>query len=306
MNLSNYLDIAPEVRSAVVAKKPVVALESTILSHGINDSQTLPFAFKVEQIVREQGAIPATLAVIDGRMKVGLSAAELELLCRDKGIQKVSRSRLPIILAQGGTGVTSVSSAMIMASLAGIRVFSTSRFGGVHRNAASTMDISSDLQELARTPVAVVTAGTSLALDVGKTLEYLETMGVPVLGYQTSDFPAFYCRKSGYSVDCAVHSAAEAARIARIKWDLGLLGGLLIANPVPEAFAMDLDQMEHVINKALKQADEEGISGSALTPYLTLRIAEFTADRSINTNMQIAYNNAHVAAKVAVELCKRR
>jgi len=194
MNLSNYLDIASEVRSAVVAKKPVVALDSTILSHGIRYPQNLPFAFKVEQIVREHGAIPATMAIINGRMKIGLSAGELELLCRGEDvIQKVSRSQLPIILAQGGTGATTVASAMILASLAGIRVFSTCAIGGVHRNAASTMDISADLQELGRTPVAVVTGGTPLTLDVGKTLEYLETSGVPVLGYQTSSFPTFHC-----------------------------------------------------------------------------------------------------------------
>ena len=304
MNLSNYLDIAPEVRSAVVAKKPVVALESTILSHGIHYPQNLPFAFKVEQIVREHGAIPATMAVIDGRMKVGLSAGELELLCKREDVQKVSRSSLPIILAQGGTGAANVASAMILSSLAGIRVFSTSSIGGVHRNAASTMDISADLQELARTPVAVVTAGTPLTLDVGKTLEYLETIGVPVLGYQTSDFPTFHCRRSGYPVDCKVRSSAEAARIARTKWDLGLLGGLVIANPVPEAFAMDFDEMNLTIKKALAQAGADGISGPELTPYLSRRIAEFTAGRSVDTNIQLAFNNARIAAELAVELAK--
>lgn len=307
MNLSNYLDIAPEVRSAVVAKKPVVALDSTVLSHGTQYPQNLPLAFKVEQIVREHGAIPATMAIINGRMKIGLSAGELEFLCRGEGVvQKVSRSGLPILLAQGGSGAPTAASAIILASLAGIRVFSTCAMGGVHRNAASTMDISADLQELGRTPVAVVTAGTPFTLDVGKTLEYLETIGVPVLGYQTSDFPAYHCRKSGYPVDCEVHSAAEAARIARTKWDLGLLGGLVVANPVPEAFAMDPDEIEGAIRSALSRAEDEGIPSSELSPYLSRCIAQFTAGRSVDTTIQLAYNNARVAAELAVALAKLR
>ena len=243
MNLKNYLDIAPEVKSAVEAGKPVVALESTILSHGMPYPENLTFAAEVERIIRAEGAIPATMAIIDGRMKVGLSAGELELMCKGENVAKVSRRDLPILLATGGTGATTVASTMILASLAGIPVFATGGIGGVHRGATTTMDISADLQELAHTPVAVVCAGAKMILDIGLTLEYLETMGVPVLGYNTDQFPAFYCRKSGFGVDYTAKSAAEIAKIARTKWDLGLAGGMLIGNPVPEEYALDFDEM---------------------------------------------------------------
>ena len=304
MNLKNYLDIAPEVKSAVEAGKPVVALESTILSHGMPYPENLTFAAEVERIIRAEGAIPATMAIIDGRMKVGLSAGELELMCKGENVAKVSRRDLPILLATGGTGATTVASTMILANLAGIKIFATGGIGGVHRGAETTMDISADLQELAHTPVAVVCAGAKMILDIGLTLEYLETMGVPVLGYNTDQFPAFYCRKSGFGVDYTAKSAAEIAKIARTKWDLGLAGGMLIGNPVPEEYALDFDEMSAVIDKALAAAKEDGVRGKNITPYLLAHIVEYTGGKSLATNIQLAYNNARLAAKVAVELAK--
>ena len=304
MNLKNYLDIAPEVRSAVEAGKPVVALESTILSHGMPYPENLTFAAEVERIIRAEGAIPATMAIIDGRMKVGLSAGELELMCKGENVAKVSRRDLPILLATGGTGATTVASTMILASLAGIPVFATGGIGGVHRGATTTMDISADLQELAHTPVAVVCAGAKMILDIGLTLEYLETMGVPVLGYNTDQFPAFYCRTSGFGVDYTAKSVAEIAKIARTKWDLGLAGGMLIGNPVPEEYALDFDEMSAVIDKALAAAEKDHVHGKNITPYLLAHIVEYTGGKSLATNIQLAYNNARLAAKVAVELAK--
>ena len=304
MNLKNYLDIAPEVKSAVEAGKPVVALESTILSHGMPYPENLTFAAEVERIIRAEGAIPATMAIIDGRMKVSLSAGELELMCKGENVAKVSRRDLPILLATGGTGATTVASTMILASLAGIPVFATGGIGGVHRGATTTMDISADLQELAHTPVAVVCAGAKMILDIGLTLEYLETMGVPVLGYNTDQFPAFYCRKSGFGVDYTAKSPAEIAKIARTKWDLGLAGGMLIGNPVPEEYALDFDEMSAVIDKALAAAEKDHVHGKNITPYLLAHIVEYTGGKSLATNIQLAYNNARLAAKVAVELAK--
>ena len=304
MNMKNYLDIAPEVKSDVEAGKPVVALESTILSHGMPYPENLTFAAEVERIIRAEGAIPATMAIIDGRMKVGLSAGELELMCKGENVAKVSRRDLPILLATGGTGATTVASTMILASLAGIPVFATGGIGGVHRGATTTMDISADLQELAHTPVAVVCAGAKMILDIGLTLEYLETMGVPVLGYNTDQFPAFYCRKSGFGVDYTAKSAVEIAKIARTKWDLGLAGGMLIGNPVPEEYALDFDEMSAVIDKALAAAEKDHVHGKNITPYLLAHIVEYTGGKSLATNIQLAYNNARLAAKVAVELAK--
>ena len=300
MNLKNYLDIAPEVKSAVEAGKPVVALESTILSHGMPYPENLTFAAEVERIIRAEGAIPATMAIIDGRMKVGLSAGELELMCKGENVAKVSRRDLPILLATGGTGATTVASTMILASLAGIPVFATGGIGGVHRGATTTMDISADLQELAHTPVAVVCAGAKMILDIGLTLEYLETMGVPVLGLRTDDFPAFYCRRSGFGVDHNAKDEAEIARIAKTKWDLGRAGGILIGNPVPEEYAMDFDEMTAVIEKAIAGANAEGVRGKNITPYLLAHIVEYTGGQSLKTNIQLAYNNARAAGKIAV------
>lgn len=304
MDLKQYLDITPEIEAAIAGGKPVVALESTILSHGMPYPQNLGFAARVEKVVRDEGAVPATLAIIDGRMKVGLTAPELERMCRAEGVAKVSRRDLPILLAEQGTGATTVASTMIIAALAGIRIFATGGIGGVHRGAQQTMDISADLQELAHTPVAVVCAGAKMILDIGLTLEYLETMGVPVLGLDTDDFPSFYCRKSGFGVDYNAKTPADAARIAKVKWDLGLAGGLLIGNPVPEEYAMDFDEMSAVIDRALAAAQEAGVRGKDTTPFLLAHIVEYTGGRSLATNIELACHNAQQAARIAVEYAK--
>lgn len=304
MNLTQYLDIAPEIKAAVAAGKPVVALESTILSHGMPYPENLAFAARVEKVIRDEGAVPATMAIIDGRMKAGLTEPELERMCKADGVAKVSRRDLPILLARGGTGATTVASTMILSSLAGVRIFATGGIGGVHRGAQQTMDISADLQELAHTPVAVVCAGAKMILDIGLTLEYLETMGVPVLGLDTDDFPSFYCRKSGFGVDYNAKAPADAARVAKVKWDLGLAGGLLIGNPVPEEYAMDFDEMSAVIDRALAAAKEAGVRGKDTTPFLLAHIVEYTGGRSLATNIELACHNARMAARIAVEYAK--
>ena len=266
--------------------------------------ENLAFAARVERVIRDEGAVPATMAIIDGRMKAGLTEAELERMCKAEGVAKVSRRDLPILLAQGGTGATTVASTMILASFAGIRIFATGGIGGVHRGAQQTMDISADLQELAHTPVAVVCAGAKMILDIGLTLEYLETMGVPVLGLGTDDFPSFYCRKSGFGVDCNAKTPADAARVAKAKWDLGLAGGLLIGNPVPEEYAMDFDEMTAVIDRALAAAKQAGVRGKDTTPFLLAHIVEYTGGRSLATNIELACHNAQMAARIAVEYAK--
>ena len=292
MNLKEYLSITPEISAAIRDGKPVVALESTILSHGMPYPDNLAFAAEVERIVRAEGAVPATMAIIDGVLKVGLTQDELELMCKGEGVAKVSRRDLPIMVAEKRTGATTVASTMILASLAGIRVFATGGIGGVHRHGEVT------------TSVAVVCAGAKMILDIGLTLEYLETMGVPVLGLRTDDFPAFYCRRSGFGVDHNAKDEAEIARIAKTKWDLGLAGGILIGNPVPEEYAMDFDEMTAVIEKAIAGANAEGVRGKNITPYLLAHIVEYTGGQSLKTNIQLAYNNARAAGKIAVAYAK--
>ena len=284
--LKQYMDITPEIEEAVRAGKPVVALESTILSHGMPYPENVDFAREVERIIREQGAIPATMAVIDGRLKAGLTEDELLRMCRGEGVLKASRRDLPIVVAQKLTAATTVATTMILANLAGIRFFATGGIGGVHRGGEESMDISADLQELAHTPVAVVCAGAKMILDIGRTLEYLETMGVPVLGLNTDDFPAFYCRRSGFGVDHNAKAPADVAAIAKVKWDMGLTGGMLIGNPVPEQYAMDFDEMSAVIDKALAAADEAGVKGKNITPFLLAYIVDLTGGDSLKTNMQ--------------------
>lgn len=304
MNLEKYLSITPEIEEAIKAGKPVVALESTILSHGMPYPENVEFAHKVEEIVRGEGAIPATTAIIGGKLKVGLTADELELMCKGEGVGKVSRRDVAVYVASGKAGATTVATTMMIAAMAGIKVFATGGIGGVHRGAQETMDISADLQELAKTPVGVVCAGAKSLLDIGLTLEYLETMGVPVLGMGTDDFPAFYCRKSGFKVDFNVESPAMAAKILKTKWDLGLEGGAILANPIPEEYELDFDEMETVINKALELAKEQGIKGKDTTPFLLSHIKELTKGVAFASNVQLAYNNARMASKIAVEMCK--
>lgn len=298
--MNEYLSITEEVKAALEAKKPVVALESTILSHGMPYPENLEFSHKVEEIIRAEGAVPATTAIIGGKLRVGLTPEELEIMCKAENVAKVSRRDVAICLATGQTGATTVATTMMLAEMAGIRFFATGGIGGVHRGAETTMDISADLQELANTSVAVICAGAKSLLDIGLTLEYLETMGVPVIGLKTDDFPAFYCRKSGFGVDYNAPDEETVAKVMKAKWDLGLKGGSVIANPIPKEYELDYDEMETVINKALKAAEEEGIHGKATTPFLLAHIKEYTDGVSLASNLQLAYHNAREAAKIAV------
>ena len=301
-NLAKYLDIQPEVKAALDAGKPVVALESTILSHGMPYPENLGFAAQVEQVVRDNGAVPATMAIIGGKLKVGLGKDDLAVMCEAKDVGKVSRRDVPVYIANGHNGATTVATTMLMAEMAGIRVFATGGIGGVHRGGEVTMDISADLQELAHTSVAVVCAGAKQILDIGRTLEYLETMGVPVLGMGTDEFPAFYCRRSGHKLDYACSGPAEAAAILRAKWELGLTGGVLIANPIPEQYGLDFDKMEGVIQTALDAADAAGVHGKDITPFLLAKVKDLTGGESLASNIELALNNAACAAQIAVSL----
>jgi len=304
MRMHKYLSITPEIEEALNNGTPVVALESTILSHGMPYPENVEFAHKVEEVIRAEGAIPATMAVMNGKLKVGLNSEELEIMCKAENVGKMSRRDIPVYLATGKTGATTVATTMLIASLAGIRVFATGGIGGVHRGGENTMDISADLQEFANTPVAVVTAGAKQILDIGRTLEYLETFGVPVLGFRTDEFPAFYCRTSGYKLDYCCRDEEEVAKIMNTKWDLGMKGGLVIGNPIPEEYALDFNEMEAVINKAIKLADEKGIRGKNITPFLLATIKDMTNGVAFASNVQLALNNARVAARIAVQYQK--
>jgi pseudouridine-5'-phosphate glycosidase len=299
-----YLDINPEVAAALKSGKAVVALESTIISHGMPYPKNVETALNVEKIVRENGAIPATIAILKGRLKVGLTADEIEYLGKAKDVVKCSRRDIPFIIAKKLDGATTVASTMILAAMAGIKIFATGGVGGVHRGAQETFDSSADLLELAQTDVAVVCARAKSILDIGLTLEYLETNGVPVVGYQTDELPAFYTRKSGFGVDYRIDSPEEMAQTLKAKWDLKLKGGLIIANPIPEAYAMDLDTITKAIEEALKQAQRDGIKGKESTPYLLAKVKELTGGDSLDSNIQLVYNNAKVGAQVAVALAK--
>ncbi|WP_017416146.1 pseudouridine-5'-phosphate glycosidase [Clostridium tunisiense] len=302
--LKNYLDINVEVEKAIMEGKPVVALESTIISHGMPYPRNVETALKVESIIRENGAIPATIAIINGRLKVGLSEEEIEFLGKEKNVIKTSRRDIPFIVANKLNGATTVASTMIIAALAGIKVFATGGIGGVHRGATETFDISADLEELSMTNVAVVCAGAKSILDIGLTLEYLETKGVPVVGFNTDELPAFYTRKSGFKVDYRVDTEANLAKALKAKWDLGLNGGVVVANPIPEKYAMDFDVITNAITNAVKEAEEKGIKGKESTPFLLSKVKEITKGESLESNIQLVYNNAVVGARLAVELSK--
>ena len=302
--LEKYLEINPEVAEALKEGKPVVALESTIISHGMPYPKNVETALNVEKIIRENGAIPATIAILKGKLKVGLTTDEIEYLGKVKGVIKASRRDIPFIVARGADGAATVACTMIIASLAGIKVFATGGIGGVHRGAQQTFDISADLQELAHTNVAVVCAGAKSILDIGLTLEYLETQGVPVVCFGTNEMPAFYTTKSGFGVDYRVDSEKELAVAVKAKWDLGLNGGLVIANPIPEQYAMDYDTITKAIDEALKEADEKGIKGKETTPFLLAKIKDITVGASLESNIKLVYNNAEVGARLAVELSK--
>lgn len=298
------LIILPEIEEALRTRKPVVALESTIISHGMPYPQNVETARRVEEIVRENGAVPATIAIINGDLKVGLTDEELEYFGKTKGIYKASRRDMPFIVANKFDGATTVATTMIIASMAGIPVFVTGGIGGVHRGAETSFDISADLEELAQTDVAVVCAGVKSILDINLTLEYLETKGVPVLAYQTKDFPAFYTRKSGFEVLYSLDHAEMAAKTIKSKWDMGLSGGVVIANPVPEAYEMNHDVITKAIDNALIECDELNIKGKDITPFLLGKIKEVTGGDSLDTNIQLVYNNARVGAQIAVEYSK--
>lgn len=302
--LRNYLDINPEVAKALEEGRAVVALESTIISHGMPYPMNVETALKVEEIVRKNGAVPATIAILNGRLKVGLTRDEIEVLGSGKNIIKTSRRDIPFIIANKADGATTVASTMIIAALAGVKVFATGGIGGVHRGAQETFDISADLQELAHTNVAVICAGAKSILDIGLTLEYLETQGVPVVGFGTDELPAFYTRKSGFGVDYRVDSPELLAAALKAKWDLGLKGGVVIANPIPEQYEMDYDAITSAIENALKELKEKGIKGKESTPFLLGKVKEITGGASLDSNIQLVYNNAKVAAQIAVQLAK--
>ena len=303
--MNKYLDIAPEVAEALKNGKPVVALESTIISHGMPYPKNVETAMLVEKTIRDNGAVPATIAIIGGRLKAGLSAEEIEYLGKaGTGVAKASRRDLAALVAAGKDGATTVTTTMIIAHMAGIDIFATGGIGGVHRGAETTMDISADLEELGSTPVMVVCAGAKSILDLGLTLEYLETKGVPVIGYGTDELPAFYTRQSGFGVDYRADSPAQLASMFRAQKELGMKGGMLVTNPIPEEYAMDKAVIDAAIEQALRESVEQGIHGKETTPFLLARVVELTGGSSLESNIQLVLNNATLAAKTAVELCK--
>ena len=305
MNMNKYLDVNPEVAAAIAEGKPVVALESTIISHGMPYPQNVETALNVEKIIRENGAVPATIAIIGGRLKAGLTAEEIEYFGKKgQAIAKASRRDLAVLCARGEDGATTVTTTMIIAHMAGIKIFATGGIGGVHRGAETTMDISADLEELAQTPVMVVCAGAKSILDLGLTLEYLETKGVPVIGYGTNELPAFYTRQSGFGVDYRMDSPEELAAAFKASHDMGLKGGMLVTNPIPEAYSMDADVINKAIDEAVAEANKLGIHGKETTPFLLAKIKDLTGGDSLASNIQLVYNNARLAAKTAGELSK--
>ncbi len=300
--MEKYLDYSLEVEDALKNNKPIVALESTIISHGMPYPKNIETALLCEKAIRDNGAVPATIAILKGRIKIGLDKDEIEELAKAKNVFKMSRRDIATIVANKENGAATVAATMILAQMANIKVFATGGIGGVHRGATQTFDISADLQELSKTSVAVVCAGVKSILDIGLTLEYLETMGVPVLGYKTDKFPAFYTKDSGYLCDFALSGPKEAADIIRAKWDLGLLGGLVIANPIPDQYSMDKDLIDNIINDALKKAEINNIKGKDITPFLLDYIKELTKGDSLSANIELVINNAKVAAQIAKKL----
>ena len=305
MNMNAYLDINAEVAAALAEGKPVVALESTIISHGMPYPQNVETALAVEKIIRENGAVPATIAIIGGRLKAGLTAEEIEYFGKKgQAITKASRRDLAVLCARGEDGATTVTTTMIIAHMAGIKIFATGGIGGVHRGAETTMDISADLEELGQTPVMVVCAGAKSILDLGLTLEYLETKGVPVIGFGTKELPAFYTRQSGFSVDYRIDTPEELAGVFKAQHDLGMKGGMLVCNPIPEEYAMPLEIINAAIDQAINECNAKGIHGKETTPFLLARVAELTGGNSLASNIRLVFNNAKVAAQTAVEYCK--
>ncbi len=303
--MNKYLDISPEVSAALAAGKPVVALESTIISHGMPYPQNVKTALEVEQIIRDNGAVPATIAIIGGRLKAGLTPEEIEYFGK-KGpeIAKASRRDLPVLVARGQDGACTVTTTMMIAHMAGIGVFATGGIGGVHRGAETTMDISADLEELGQTPVMVICAGAKSILDLGLTLEYLETKGVPVIGYGTDELPAFYTRTSGFGVDYRLDTPAELAAAFHAQRAMGLKGGMLVTNPIPEEYSMDPAVINKAIDQAIAECQAQGVHGKATTPFLLARVKDLTGGDSLDSNIQLVFNNARLAARTAAELVK--
>ena len=300
---SSYLDVAEEVAVALRDGEAVVALESTIISHGMPQPQNIETALRVERTVRENGAVPATIAILGGRLKAGLTADEIHYLGEQgQALAKTSRRDIALVVSRGKDGATTVAASMIIAAMAGIRVFATGGIGGVHRGVTETMDVSADLDELARTDVAVVCAGVKSVLDIGRTLEYLETKGVPVVGFRTDSLPAFYTVSSGFPVDYRVDTAAEVAAALNVKRATGLSGGMVVANPIPVEHALDDDEIGVVIDEAIREMGRLGITGKDTTPFLLARIAERTDGRSLAANIELVVNNARLAAEIATAL----
>ena len=305
MNMNKYLDVNPEVAAAVAEGRPVVALESTIISHGMPYPQNVETALNVERIIRENGAVPATIAIIGGRLKAGLTPEEIEYFGKKgQAIHKASRRDLAVLCARGEDGATTVTTTMIIAHMAGIRIFATGGIGGVHRGAETTMDISADLDELSQTPVMVVCAGAKSILDLGLTLEYLETKGVPVIGYGTEELPAFYTRQSGFGVDYRIDTPQELASAFKASQDMGLKGGMLVTNPIPEEYSMSPEVINAAIDQAIAECKAKGIHGKETTPFLLARVAEITGGDSLASNIRLVYNNAKVAAQTAAAYCR--
>ena len=305
MKLNDYLDFHPDIENALKNNLPIVALESTIISHGMPYPKNIETALMVEETVRSNNAVPATIAIIKGRLKIGLTEKEIEFLATNDEIKKISRRDLAVAVSQQLSGSTTVASTMIIAKLANIVVFATGGIGGVHRGAETTLDISADLDELSRTNVCVVCAGVKSILDIGLTLEYLETKGVPVIGYKTSEMPAFYSTKSGFNVDYRIDAATDIAGILKTKWDLSIDGGVLITNPIPVAFELESSAMNEAINLAIIEAKNENITGKKITPYLLSKVNEITKGKSLDANIRLIKNNAELAAKIAVHFSKK-
>ena len=305
MKLNDYLDFHPDVENALKNNLPIVALESTIISHGMPYPKNIETALMVEETVRSNNAFPATIAIIKGRLKIGLTEKEIEFLATNDEIKKISRRDLAIAVSQKLSGSTTVASTMIIASLVNIVVFATGGIGGVHRGAETSLDISADLDELSRTNVCVVCAGVKSILDIGLTLEYLETKGVPVIGYKTSELPAFYSIKSGFNVDYRVDAAIDIANILKTKFDLTIDGGILVTNPIPVAFELESSVMNEAIDLAIIEADNENITGKKITPYLLSKVNEITKGKSLDANIKLITNNADLAAKIAVHFSKK-
>ena len=302
--MNSHLAIQPDIASAIKNGDPVVALETNLITYGIPYPENIQFARDFEQLIRENGAVPALTAIMGGKLKVGLNDVELAEIAVPNSVPKASRRDMPQLIASGKSGSTTVASTMIIAEMAGIKVFCTGGIGGVHRGGERTFDISADLQELARTNVAVLSAGAKSILDLGLTLEYLETMGVPVIGLRTDDFPAFFCRESGFGVDVRYETEAEVAKMVKAKWDIGIRGGVVIGNPIPKKYSLDFDEMEKVIQMALIEADQQGVKGKQVTLFMLGKLKELTDGNSYSANLQLLYNNARNSSKLSIELAK--